>query len=83
MNDGILKEAFVHDEVQCHGRSSVESLLQTGSGNDFIDNTANYTSDEIRTGASNDTLNGGLGADTLIGGTGNDLASLITSTTKL
>jgi Ca2+-binding RTX toxin-like protein len=48
-------------------------LLETGSGNDLIDNSANNTNDDIRTGAGNDTLNGGAGADTLIGGTGDDL----------
>ncbi|WP_297920747.1 calcium-binding protein, partial [uncultured Agitococcus sp.] len=54
--------------------SGVERLLlETGSSNDFIDNAANNTNDDIRTGAGNDTLNGGAGADTLIGGTGNDL----------
>jgi hypothetical protein len=49
VNDGTAK-TFVHAEVSITV-SGVESLLlQTGSGNDFIDNTANYTSDEIRTG---------------------------------
>ncbi len=48
-------------------------LLETGSGNDLIDNSTNNTNDDIRTGAGNDTLNGGSGADTLIGGTGDDL----------
>ena len=53
--------------------SNVERLLiQTGSGNDNIINSAYSTADDIRTGAGNDTVNGGAGADTLIGGTGDD-----------
>ena len=47
-------------------------MLQTGSGDDLIDNTANYTNDEVRAGAGNDVLNMGAGADTLNGGEGDD-----------
>jgi len=53
--------------------SGVERLLvNTGSGNDTVTNTAVATDDYINTGAGNDWLDGGAGVDTLVGGTGND-----------
>ncbi|MDC8774565.1 hypothetical protein, partial [Roseateles albus] len=50
-------------------------LVQTGSGDDLIDNSAaavGATNDYIATGAGNDTLNGGAGNDQMLGGTGDD-----------
>lgn len=53
--------------------SRVERLLvQTGSGNDLIVNNVVSTSDEIMTGAGNDTIDSGNGNDTLTGGSGSD-----------
>ena len=52
--------------------SNVERLLlQTGSGNDAIDNSAFATNDEIVTGTGNDTINAGAGSDRVDAG-GND-----------
>ena len=53
--------------------AGVERLLvNTGSGNDTVTNTAVATDDYISTGGGNDWLDGGAGVDTLVGGTGND-----------
>ena len=50
-------------------------LLQTGSGNDNINNSTTNTNDEILTGAGNDTVEAGPGNDVINGGPGFDTAS--------
>ena len=50
-------------------------LLQTGSGNDNINNTAVNTDDEILTGAGDDLIEAGRGNDVVNGGAGFDTAS--------
>ena len=54
--------------------SGVERLLlQTGSGNDFIDNTANNSGEDIRTGAGDDVIRVGDGSDNIDAGNGNNI----------
>jgi Ca2+-binding RTX toxin-like protein len=54
--------------------SNVElfNTLYTGSGNDYINYTRNFSS-TVSSGAGNDTINAGLGDDLVYAGDGNDL----------
>lgn len=55
--------------------SSVETVaLETGSGNDTINSSANsyWLTTIIRSGYGNDTFNGGAGREIFFGGSGND-----------
>ncbi|WP_287221856.1 DUF4347 domain-containing protein [Prosthecochloris sp.] len=66
-------EAYTYGDVTV---SNIERLLLlTGSGDDVIDNTAFSTSDEVRTGAGDDTISLGIGNDTVAAGEGDDTVS--------
>ncbi|MBK8325761.1 MAG: hypothetical protein IPL02_01320 [Moraxellaceae bacterium] len=69
--------AAVNDSVNSLTVEGVERLLlQTGSGDDLLDNTANNTNDEILTGSGNDTVKAGGGNDRIETGAGDDLIIL-------
>ena len=73
VNDGTAK-SFINGSDSLSVSGVEQLLLQTGSGNDLVDNRANGTGDQILTGAGDDTVyavGGGYGH--IETGTGNDI----------
>ena len=85
--NGITWNNLANSTVQVINGVSIAGmerlLLQTGSGNDNISNSAVSTDDEILTGAGDDTVEAGPGNDIFDGGTGFDTSSDVSATSAV